>query len=63
MGGGGALSQEADVVNANYITFWSGKFSAAQQNYPTHETELLAMVEMLKQFQHYLIRLLVLPVY
>ncbi|KAG8942401.1 hypothetical protein FRC04_003767 [Tulasnella sp. 424] len=54
--GGRALSQGTDIMTANYIAFWSGKFSAAQQNYPTHERELLAVVETLKRFQHHLIR-------
>jgi len=36
------------------ITFWSGKFNSAQQHYPVHELELLAIVESLKQIAHLL---------
>lgn len=54
-GGGGALSQGEDLAKANYVAFWSGKFTAAQQNYATHERELLAVIESLKRFQHVLI--------
>ena len=36
---------------ANIVAFWSGKWNAAQQNYPVHEQELLALVETLKRFR------------
>ena len=42
------------MANGNIIAFWSGKFNPAQQNYPVHEQELLAIVESLKRFQHLL---------
>jgi transposase InsO family protein len=54
-GAGGHLSQGNDLENAKNIAFWSGKFNSAQQNYPTHERELLAIVESLKRFKHLLI--------
>ncbi|OJA13244.1 hypothetical protein AZE42_10318 [Rhizopogon vesiculosus] len=54
-GASGVLSQGIDVQSANIVAFWSGKFDSAQQNYPVHEQELLAIVESLKQFRHLLI--------
>lgn len=53
-GGSGVFSQGNDYQKANVIAFWSGKFNAAQQNYPVHEQELLAIVESLKRFSHLL---------
>lgn len=49
-GGSGTLMQGDDLLTAKVIAFWSGKFSAAQQNYPVHEQELLAIIESLKRF-------------
>jgi len=53
-GGSGVISQGDDYLTASVITFWSGKFNSAQQNYPVHELELLAIVESLKRFGHLL---------
>jgi hypothetical protein len=53
-GGSGVLSQGNDYLSADVIAFWSGKFNSAQQNYPVHELELLAIVESLKRFAHLL---------
>ncbi|KAJ3554430.1 hypothetical protein NP233_g12425 [Leucocoprinus birnbaumii] len=53
-GGSGVLSQGDDPSTASIVAFWSGKFNAAQQNYPVHECELLAIVESLKRFRHLL---------
>jgi hypothetical protein len=53
-GGGATLSQGVSFETADIIAFWSGKFNTAQQNYPVHEQELLAIVESLKQFRHLL---------
>lgn len=53
-GVGGHLSQGKSLETAKNIAFWSGKFNSAQQNYPTHERELLAIVESLKQFKYML---------
>ena len=53
-GAGGALSQGHDLKTARIIVFWSGKFNSAQQNYPVHEREMLAIVESLKRFRYLL---------
>ena len=50
-GGGGYVSQGEDPDNANVVGFWSGKWNPAQQNYPVHEQELLALIETLKCFR------------
>lgn len=50
-GASGYISQGDDIQTANIVTFWSGKFNSAQQNYPAHEHELLAIIiKSLKQF-------------
>lgn len=54
-GASGVLSQGASRKSADIISFWSGKFDSAQQNYLVHEQELLAIVESLKRFRHLLI--------
>ena len=53
-GGGGYVSQGDDPDNANVVGFWSGKWNSAQQNYPVHELELLALIETLKRFKNIL---------
>ncbi|OJT02036.1 Retrovirus-related Pol polyprotein from transposon 17.6 [Trametes pubescens] len=50
-GASGYLCQGNDLTTAKVATFWSGKFIPAQQNYPVHEQELLAIVESLKRFR------------
>ena len=50
-GGGGYVSQGKDPKTASVVAFWSGKWNSAQQNYPVHEQELLALVETLKRFR------------
>jgi hypothetical protein len=45
------VSQGDDLKTAKVVAFWSGKFNSAQQNYPVHEQELLAIVESLKRFR------------
>ena len=50
-GGGSYVSQGDDPSSANVVGFWSSKWNLAQQNYPVHEQELLALVEMLKRFR------------
>jgi hypothetical protein len=50
-GGGGYVSQGEDPDNSDVVGFWSGKWNPAQQNYPVHEQELLALVETLKRFR------------
>lgn len=49
-GASGHISQGNELNKAHIVTFWSGKFDPAQQNYPVHEQELLAIVESLKRF-------------
>ena len=50
-GGGGYVSQGDNPSKAKVVSFWSGKWNAAQQNYPVHEQELLALIETLKHFR------------
>ena len=50
-GGGGYVSQGEDLNSADVVRFWLGKWNSAQQNYPVHEQELLALVETLKCFR------------
>ena len=50
-GGGGYVSQGTDPSKAKVMSFWLGKWNAAQQNYPVHEQELLALIETLKRFR------------
>jgi hypothetical protein len=50
-GASGYLSQGNVLKTAKVCSFWSGKFNSAQQNYPVHEQELLAIVESLKRFR------------
>ena len=50
-GGGGYVSQGKNPDEAKVVGFWSGKWNDAQQNYPVHEQELLALVESLKRFR------------
>jgi hypothetical protein len=50
-GGGRYISQGVDPTTASVVGFWSGKWNPAQQNYPIHEQELLALVETLKHFR------------
>lgn len=55
MGASGILTHGNNVSEATVIEFWSGKFNVAQQNYPVHEQELLAIVESLKCFHSQLL--------
>jgi len=49
------VCQGDDWKTAKPVAFWSGKFSSAEQAYPTHEQELLAIIESLKRFRHHLL--------
>ncbi|KAF7375484.1 DNA/RNA polymerase [Mycena sanguinolenta] len=51
----GVVLQGKSIDSAHVIAFWSGKFNSAQQNYPVHDIELLAIVESLKKFRHLLL--------
>lgn len=53
-GASGVVSQGEDLKTAKIAAFWSGKFTATQQNYPVHEQELLAIKESLERFQNLL---------
>ncbi|QRV77164.1 Pol polyprotein/retrotransposon [Ceratobasidium sp. AG-Ba] len=53
-GASGVVSQGEDLKTAKVAAFWSGKFTATQQNYPVHEQELLAIKESLERFKHLL---------
>lgn len=53
-GASGFISQGNELPNSQVVAFWSGKFNSAQQNYPVHELELLAIVESLKRFRNML---------
>ncbi|EUC63109.1 DNA/RNA polymerase, putative, partial [Rhizoctonia solani AG-3 Rhs1AP] len=53
-GASGFVCQGESLENAKVAAFWSGKFKPAQQNYPVHEQELLAVVESLKKFKNLL---------
>ena len=48
--GGRYVSQGTSPDEAKVVGFWSSKWSAAQQNYPVHKQELLALVKTLKRF-------------
>ncbi|KAF8753032.1 hypothetical protein RHS01_07371 [Rhizoctonia solani] len=50
-GASGVLSQGVDWKQAGVIAFWSGKFDPAQQNYPVHDREALAIMLSLKKFE------------
>jgi hypothetical protein len=45
------VSQGPEWKTAPVAAFWSGKFDSAQQNYPVHNREALAIVVSLKKFQ------------
>jgi hypothetical protein len=50
-GASGFVSQGLEWRTAPVATFWSSKFDSAQQNYPVHDREALAIVASLKKFQ------------
>jgi hypothetical protein len=50
-GASGFVSQGLDWKTAPVAAFWSGKFDSAQQNYPVHDREALAIVALLRKFQ------------
>ncbi|GAB4814481.1 hypothetical protein N2152v2_001527 [Parachlorella kessleri] len=51
---GAELSQEQPDGRVRPIAFFSRKLSKAEQNYPTHERELLALIAAMKNWRHYL---------
>lgn len=50
LGVGGMLAVGTNWWNARPVGYFSKKFDTAQNNYPTHEQELLAVIEGLKAF-------------
>src|SRR5258708_15847154 len=49
--GGRYISQGDKPEKGKVTAFWSGKWNSAQQNYPVHEQELVALIETLKRFR------------
>ncbi|SCZ91567.1 BZ3500_MvSof-1268-A1-R1_Chr1-2g01494 [Microbotryum saponariae] len=47
---GGVLLQGSHWKTAHPIAYWSRQYIPAERNYPTHEQELLAIVEALKEW-------------
>ena len=50
----GILSQKGEDGHWHPVAFWSRKMIPAEQNYETHDAELLAIVASFKQWRHYL---------
>src|ERR1035438_2926025 len=50
----GAVLSQDDGSGARPVCFGSRKLSTAEQNYPTHEQELLAVVHFIHSWRHYL---------
>ena len=50
----GAVLSQDDGSGARPVCFGSRKLSAAEQNYLTHEQELLAVVHFIHSWRHYL---------
>ncbi|SCZ91000.1 BZ3500_MvSof-1268-A1-R1_Chr1-3g02463 [Microbotryum saponariae] len=48
---GGVLLQVSHWKTAHPIAYWSRQYIPAERNYPTHEQELLAIVEALKEWR------------
>ena len=51
---GATLSQKDKDGNLRLLACTSRKMNPAEQNYPTHEREMLALVDSLKRWKHYL---------
>ena len=51
---GAILSQQDKAGHWRPVAFWSCKMNPAEQNYETHDQELLAIVAAFKQWRHYL---------
>ena len=50
----GVISQGDNWKNAPVAAFYSAKLNSAQQNYPVHDRELLAIIELVKRFKYLL---------
>src|SRR2546429_9095665 len=55
VGTGSWIGQEPTIYTARLTTFHSHKFTSQQISYPTHDQELLAIVDACKHFQHILL--------
>src|SRR5947207_4154177 len=56
VGTGSWISQELTIYTAQPTAFHSHKFTSQQTSYPTHDQELLAIIDACKHFQHILLR-------
>src|SRR5436190_20015168 len=56
VGTGSWIGQGLTIYTAQPVTFHSRKFTSQQTSYPTHDQELLAIVDACKYFQHILLR-------
>jgi hypothetical protein len=54
-GGGGYICQGETLETARPAVYHSRVFTPAQTNYPVHEQELLALVDLVKSFEHWLL--------
>jgi transposase InsO family protein len=53
--GGGYIAQGETLESARPAVYHSRVFTPAQTNYPVHEQELLALVDIIKSYEHWLI--------
>jgi hypothetical protein len=54
-GGGGYICQGESLESAKPAVYHSRVFTPAQTNYPVHEQELLALVDIVKSYEHWLL--------
>ena len=52
---GGYICQGETLQTAKPAVYHSRVFTAAQSNYPVHEQELLALEDLIKSYEHWLI--------
>ena len=52
---GATLSQADSEGHVKLITCLTKKLNSAEQNYPTHEREFLALLHALRQWRHYVL--------
>ena len=55
VGVGATLSQKDELVVLMLVARRSRKLSSAEKNYPVHEKEMLALVDTLEEWRHYLL--------
>ena len=55
VGLGATLSQKGEEGNMHLVACRSRKLSPAEKNYPVHEKEMLALVDTLEEWRHYLL--------